>query len=230
LAGGSEAPITPSVLGGFSAMKALSHRNESPETASRPFAADRDGFVLAEGGAALVLETYTHAIKRKAPILAILAGCGNANDAGHPTAADPLGIGSADSMRMALKMADMEASSISAISPHATSTPNGDLAEYEAMCAVFGSNLASIPVFPTKCMTGHLLGAAGALEAVISIKCLLENLLPPTINTETVDSRIDSLNLLLPKTQYSVSLNSIMSHSAGFGGHNATVIFKKQLP
>jgi 3-oxoacyl-[acyl-carrier-protein] synthase II len=227
LTGGSEAPISPSVVGGFSAMKALSHLNETPELASRPFAADRGGFVLAEGGAALVLETLSHALNRNAPILAVLAGCGNANDAGHPTSADPEGIGSASSIKMALKMANLKHSEISAINPHATSTPTGDLAEYHALCSVFGKDLSGIPVFPTKCMTGHLLGAAGALEAVIAIKCLLEQLIPGTINIGTIDPHLESIPLLISGKSESIALSHVLSHSAGFGGHNASVIFSK---
>ncbi len=225
IAGGSDAPITPSVVGGFGAMKALSTKNDTPELASKPFDAHRDGFVLAEGSGALVLETLSHASRRNAPILAFLSGCGNANDAGHYTSADIDGKGTSASIKNALLMAGLSVSDIDAINPHATSTHNGDLAEYNGYYSVFGERMAEIPLSATKSMTGHLLGAAGAVEAVICVKTLMEHHIPPVTNTEIHDPEIPSGMLLLPKTLQKMEVNTILSHSAGFGGHNATAIF-----
>jgi 3-oxoacyl-[acyl-carrier-protein] synthase II len=224
VAGGSDAPITPSVIGGFGAMKALSTRNDAMVEASRPFANSRDGFVLGEGGAALVLETLSHAEKRGANILAVLSGCGNANDAGHPTAADKDGYGTSASCRMALEMAKLDASEIQLINPHATSTPNGDSAEYNGFHAVFSDLLKTIPMSATKCMTGHLLGAAGAVEAAFNVLALQNQAFPAGINHfDTEISFVNSGILLCGKTMEG-KIDHTLSHSAGFGGHNATVI------
>lgn len=224
LAGGSEAPITPSVLGGFGAMKALSTRNDESTLASRPFAADRDGFVLGEGAGAMVLERLSHAEKRGANILAVLSGCGNANDAGHPTAADDHGTGTRLSIEMALKMAELQGEEIDLINPHATSTPNGDLAEYNGISAVFRNNTGKIPMAATKSMTGHLLGAAGALEAAMNVLSIEHQMVPAGINVFPVDAAIPEDGLLLCETSRKQQVLHTLSHSAGFGGHNATVI------
>lgn len=227
IAGGSDAPITASVLGGFGAMKALSTRNDAPETASRPFASDRDGFLLGEGAGALVLETLEHAQKRGANILAILSGCGNANDAGHPTAADEQGSGTRASVQMALEMAGLKPDDISLINPHATSTPNGDYAEYNGLHAIFGSSLSSIPMAATKSMSGHLLGAAGAVEAVFSLLSLQHQCTPAGINQFETEASMVERGIRLCQNPEHQAINHVLSHSAGFGGHNATVIFSR---
>lgn len=227
LAGGSDAPITPSVLGGFGAMKALSTRNENPQTASRPFANDRDGFLLGEGAGALVLETLEHAEKRGAKILAVLSGCGNANDAGHPTAADEHGNGTSASLSMALQMAGLQPSEISLINPHATSTPNGDEAEYNGFYTVFGGHLGHIPMAATKCMSGHLLGAAGAAEAVFSILSIQHQQTPAGINHFETEAAMVERGIRLCRNPEKTTIQHVLSHSAGFGGHNATVIFSR---
>jgi 3-oxoacyl-[acyl-carrier-protein] synthase II len=226
LVGGSDAPITPSVLGGFGAMKALT-TNPDMHAASRPFAASRDGFVAGEGAGALVLETYAHAVKRNAPILAVLSGCGNANDAYHPTAAEEQGSGTYYSVYMALQMARIKPEEIGLINPHATSTPNGDLAEYNGLHRVFGSALASIPMAATKAMTGHLLGAAGALEAVCCIMSLQKQHLPSGRNIFEFEPSISERGINVCKENRSAEIRHALSHSAGFGGHNATVVFSR---
>jgi 3-oxoacyl-[acyl-carrier-protein] synthase II len=225
LAGGSEAPITPSVLGGFGAMKALSTRNDSYTEASRPFSADRDGFVLGEGAAALVLETERHALQRKAHILAYITGYGNANEAGHPTAADESGSGTAKSVKMALSWAELQAQHISLINPHATSTPNGDLAEYNGLHSVFGERLGKIPMAATKCMTGHLLGAAGAIEAIWSLLSIIEQKIPAGMNLFPLEPSIQERGIQLCTSSKPHKIEHVLSHSAGFGGHNASLIF-----
>lgn len=227
VAGGSEAAITPSVIGGFGAMKALSTEWENPSKASRPFAADRDGFLLGEGAGALILERYDHAVRRGAPILAILSGCGNANDAGHPTAAREDGAGTAASVRMALNAAQLEPHQIDLINPHATSTPNGDLAEYEGMYSVFGEVLKTLPMAATKAQSGHLLGAAGAVEAVFSILSIQHQMLPGGSASYAIDEAIAARGIALCSTPESARVQHVLSHSAGFGGHNATVIFSR---
>ena len=226
LVGGSDAPITPSVLGGFGAMKALT-TNPDMHAASRPFAASRDGFVAGEGAGALVLETYAHAIKRNAPILAVLSGCGNANDAYHPTAAEEQGSGTYYSVDMALQMARIKPEEIGLINPHATSTPNGDLAEYNGLHRLFGSALANIPMAATKAMTGHLLGAAGALEAVCCIMSLQKQHLPSGRNIFEFEPSISERGINVCKENRSAEIRHALSHSAGFGGHNATVVFSR---
>jgi 3-oxoacyl-[acyl-carrier-protein] synthase II len=225
LAGGSEAPITPSVIGGFGAMKALSTRNDAFAEASRPFSADRDGFVLGEGAAALVLETESHALQRNAPILAYLTGYGNANEAGHPTAADESGSGTDQSVRMALEWAGLKPQHISLINPHATSTPNGDLAEYNGLYRVFGERLSQIPMAATKCMTGHLLGAAGAIEAVWCLLSIIEQKTPAGINLFPLEPSIQERGIHLCSASEQRNIEHVLSHSAGFGGHNASLIF-----
>ncbi len=225
--GGSEAAVTQAGMGGFNAMHALSTRNESPETASRPFDATRDGFVLGEGGGALILEEYEHAKKRGAKIYAEVAGGGMSSDAYHMTAPHPDGIGVERVMLNCLKDAGMKPEEIDAINTHGTSTPLGDVAELKAITKVFGEHAADININSTKSMTGHLLGAAGAIEAIASILAMQHGLVPPTINHTTVDENIDpTLNLTLNKAQKR-NIDVAMSNTFGFGGHNACIIFKK---
>lgn len=225
--GGSEAAVTKAGMGGFNAMHALSTRNDSPETASRPFDATRDGFVLGEGAGALILEEYEHAKARGAKIYAEVIGGGMSSDAYHLTAPHPDGIGVERVMRNCLRDAGIEAEEVDAINTHGTSTPLGDVAELKAITNVFGIHAKDININSTKSMTGHLLGAAGAIEAIASILAMEHSLIPPTINHTTVDENIDaSLNLTLNKAQER-KVNVAMSNTFGFGGHNACVLFKK---
>lgn len=225
--GGSEAAVTQAGMGGFNAMHALSTRNESPETASRPFDATRDGFVLGEGGGTLILEEYEHAKKRGAKIYAEVAGGGMSSDAYHMTAPHPDGIGVERVMLNCLKDAGMEPKEVDAINTHGTSTPLGDVAELKAITKVFGAHAGDININSTKSMTGHLLGAAGAIEAIASILAMQHGLVPPTINHTTVDENIDpTLNLTLNKAQKR-NIDVAMSNTFGFGGHNACILFKK---
>jgi 3-oxoacyl-[acyl-carrier-protein] synthase II len=224
--GGSEATINEAGMGGFNAMHALSTRNESPETASRPFDATRDGFVLGEGAGALVLEEYEHAKARGAKIYAELAGGGLSSDAYHMTAPHPDGIGVTAVMKNCLENAGLKPEDVDAINTHGTSTPLGDVAELKAITRVFGDHAKNININSTKSMTGHLLGAAGAIEAIASILSMQHGIVPPTINHTTVDENIDSnLNLTLNKAQKR-TVNVAMSNTFGFGGHNACVVFK----
>ncbi|MGB2386352.1 MAG: beta-ketoacyl-ACP synthase II [Flavobacteriaceae bacterium] len=224
--GGSEATINEAGMGGFNAMHALSTRNESPETASRPFDATRDGFVLGEGAGALVLEEYEHAKARGARIYAELAGGGLSSDAYHMTAPHPEGIGVTAVMKNCLANAGLNPEDIDAINTHGTSTPLGDVAELKAITRVFGDHAKNININSTKSMTGHLLGAAGAIEAIASILSIQHGIVPPTINHTTVDENIDpNLNLTLNKAQKR-TVNVAMSNTFGFGGHNACVVFK----
>ncbi|MFT7666933.1 MAG: 3-oxoacyl-[acyl-carrier-protein] synthase II, partial [Patiriisocius sp.] len=214
-------------LGGFNAMHALSTRNESPESASRPFDGTRDGFVLGEGAGALILEDYEHAKARGAKIYAEVIGGGMSSDAYHMTAPHPEGIGVERVMNNCLNDAGIEAGEVDAINTHGTSTPLGDVAELKAISKVFGAHANKININSTKSMTGHLLGAAGAIEAIASILSMQHNLVPPTINHTTVDENIDpSLNLTLNKAQER-QVNVAMSNTFGFGGHNACVLFRK---
>lgn len=225
--GGSEAAVTIAGMGGFNAMHALSTRNESPETASRPFDATRDGFVLGEGAGALILEEYEHAKARGAKIYAEVAGGGLSSDAYHMTAPHPEGIGVVKVMENCLADAGLKPEDVDAINTHGTSTPLGDVAELKAISKVFGDHAKDININSTKSMTGHLLGAAGAIEAIASILAMQHNMVPPTINHSVVDEEIDpTLNLTLNKAQ-SREVNVAMSNTFGFGGHNACVIFKK---
>ncbi|MDA0317138.1 MAG: beta-ketoacyl-ACP synthase II [Bacteroidetes bacterium] len=224
--GGSEATINEAGMGGFNAMHALSTRNESPETASRPFDATRDGFVLGEGAGALVLEEYEHAKARGARIYAELAGGGLSSDAYHMTAPHPEGIGVTAVMKNCLENAGLKPEDVDAINTHGTSTPLGDVAELKAITRVFGDHAKNININSTKSMTGHLLGAAGAIEAIASILSIQHGIVPPTINHTTVDENIDpNLNLTLNKAQKR-TVNVAMSNTFGFGGHNACVVFK----
>ncbi len=225
--GGSEAAVTLAGMGGFNAMHALSTRNESPETASRPFDATRDGFVLGEGAGALILEEYEHAKARGAKIYAEVVGGGMSSDAHHMTAPHPEGIGVERVMLNCLRDANLKPEEVDAINTHGTSTPLGDVAELKAISKVFGDHAKDININSTKSMTGHLLGAAGAIEAIASILAMKHSIVPPTINHSTVDENIDpSLNLTLNKAQKR-EVNVAMSNTFGFGGHNACVLFKK---
>ncbi len=225
--GGSEAAVTIAGMGGFNAMHALSTRNDSPATASRPFDATRDGFVLGEGAGALILEEYEHAKARGAKIYAEVLGGGLSSDAYHMTAPHPEGIGVVKVMENCLENAGLKPEDVDAINTHGTSTPLGDVAELKAISKVFGTHAANININSTKSMTGHLLGAAGAIEAIASILAMEHSLVPPTINHTVVDENIDpSLNLTLNKAQER-EVNVAMSNTFGFGGHNACVLFKK---
>ncbi len=225
--GGSEAAVTIAGIGGFNAMHALSTRNESPETASRPFDATRDGFVLGEGAGAIVLEEYEHAKARGARIYAEVLGGGMSSDAHHMTAPHPEGIGVIAVMRHCLENAGVSPAEVDHINTHGTSTPLGDVAELKAITEVFGEHAKNININSTKSMTGHLLGAAGAIESISAILAMEHGIIPPTINHNTSDDNIDSnLNLTLNKAQKR-TVNVAMSNTFGFGGHNACVLFKK---
>ncbi len=227
VSGGSEAAVTIAGMGGFNSMHALSTRNDSPETASRPFDATRDGFVLGEGAGALVLEEYEHAKARGAKIYCEVGGGGMSSDAYHLTAPHPDGIGVMAVMTNCLRDAHMKPEDVDHINTHGTSTPLGDVAELKAISAIFGDHAKNININSTKSMTGHLLGAAGAIEAIASILALQHGIIPPTINHEVVDENIDpSLNLTLNKAQKR-DIRVAMSNTFGFGGHNACVLFKK---
>ena len=227
ITGGSEATINEAGVGGFNAMHALSTRNESPKTASRPFDASRDGFVLGEGAGALVLEEYEHAVARGANIYAELVGGGLSSDAHHMTAPHPDGIGVTAVMKNCLADAGLNAEDVDAINTHGTSTPLGDVAELKAISRVFGAHAKNININSTKSMTGHLLGAAGAIEAIASIMTMQYGIVPPTINHENHDDNIDpELNLTLNVAQKR-EVNVAMSNTFGFGGHNACIVFKK---
>jgi 3-oxoacyl-[acyl-carrier-protein] synthase II len=225
--GGSEAAVAIAGMGGFNAMHALSTLNESPETASRPFDATRDGFVLGEGAGALVLEEYEHAKARGAKIYAEVVGGGLSSDAHHMTAPHPEGLGVERVMLNCLRDAGITPEQVDAINTHGTSTPLGDVAELKAIVKVFGDHAPNININSTKSMTGHLLGAAGAVEAIASIMAMNHSLVPPTINHTTVDENIDPrLNLTLNKAQER-DITYAMSNTFGFGGHNACVLLKK---
>ncbi len=223
--GGSEAPITPMGLGGFDSMKALSARNDEPEKASRPFDAQRDGFVMGEGGATLVLEELEHALKRGAKIYAEIVGIGYTADAFHLTAPAEGGEGAVRSMRRALKDASIEPQAVDYINVHGTSTPLGDIAENTAIKTTFGEHAKKLNISSTKSMTGHLLGAAGAIEAIAAIMACKTDTIPPTINQETPDPACD-LNYT-PNVAAQRTVNYALSNTFGFGGKNATVIVKK---
>ncbi|MCF6279027.1 MAG: beta-ketoacyl-ACP synthase II [Flavobacteriaceae bacterium] len=225
--GGSEAAVTMAGIGGFNAMRALSTRNDDPATASRPFDQNRDGFVLGEGAGALILEEYEHAIARGAKIYAEVGGGGMSADAHHITAPHPEGLGAKNVMINCLDDAGLKPEDIDAINVHGTSTPLGDIAETKAIKHVFGEHAYSLNINSTKSMTGHLLGAAGAVEAIASIMSIVKGIVPPTINHSTEDETIDNkLNLTLNKLQKR-DVKVAMSNTFGFGGHNVCVLFKK---
>ncbi|MEM6316662.1 MAG: beta-ketoacyl-ACP synthase II [Bacteroidota bacterium] len=225
--GGSEAVTTMTGIGGFNAMKALSTRNEEYKTASRPFDKDRDGFVLGEGGACLILEEYEHAKARGAKIYAEVVGGGMTADAHHMTAPHPEGLGARNVMKLALADAKMNLEEINYVNVHGTSTPLGDTAEAKAIKEVFGDHAYALNISSTKSMTGHLLGAAGAVEAVAGILAIKDGFIPPTINHFTDDPELDNrLNFTFNEAQEK-PVNAMLSNTFGFGGHNASVIFKK---
>lgn len=227
LAGGSEAAICESGIGGFNAMHALSTRNDSPETASRPFDKDRDGFVLGEGAGCLVLEDYEHAKKRGATIYAEIIGAGMSADAHHITAPHPEGLGAKAVMESALRDAHINPQDLDYINVHGTSTPLGDVAELKAIKSVFGDDAYNLNISSTKSMTGHLLGAAGVIETLAIILAVRENIVPPTINHFTDDPAIDpKLNLTFGQAQEK-EIDIALSNTFGFGGHNASVVVRK---
>jgi 3-oxoacyl-[acyl-carrier-protein] synthase II len=225
--GGSEAAINVMGVGAFNAMHALSTRNDDPLTASRPFDKDRDGFVMGEGGGALIFEDMEHAVARGAKIYAEVAGAGMSADAYHITAPHPEGLGALNAMRSALRDAGMTINDIDHVNTHGTSTPLGDIAETAALARLFGEHSSEVFVNSTKSMTGHLLGAAGAVEAMASIFAIQYNIVPPTINHFTDDPEVDqSLTYVFNKAKHT-TVNTALSNTFGFGGHNATLIFKK---
>ncbi|MCO4806159.1 MAG: beta-ketoacyl-ACP synthase II [Flavobacteriales bacterium] len=228
ISGGSEAAINESGIGGFNAMHALSTRNDSPETASRPFDADRDGFVMGEGAGCMVLEEYEHAVARGAKIYAEICGGGMSADAHHITAPHPDGLGALNVMRAALEDDDsLTPESIEYVNVHGTSTPLGDLSELKAIKGVFGDHAYDMNISSTKSMTGHLLGAAGVIESIATVLAVKNDIVPPTINHFTDDDGIDGkLNLTFHKP-HERTINAALSNTFGFGGHNASVIFKK---
>lgn len=226
VSGGSEAAINEAGLGGFSSMQAVSTRNDDPQTASRPFDRDRDGFVMGEGGGALILEEYEHAVKRGAHIYCEVVGTGMTADAHHLTAPHPEGHGARRVMEKALKEAGLDVSEVDYINVHGTATPLGDIAETKAIISVFGEHAYKLNISSTKSMTGHLLGAAGAVEAIACIKAIENQIVPPTINHFNDDPELDSrLNLTFNTAQKRV-VKVALSNTFGFGGHNASVIFK----
>ncbi|MBL0145507.1 MAG: beta-ketoacyl-ACP synthase II [Chitinophagaceae bacterium] len=227
ITGGSEAVISAAGLGGFNAMKALSERNDDPKTASRPFDKDRDGFVMGEGSGVLVLESLEHALARGAKIYCEIAGGGATADAYHITAPHPEGLGANNVMKAALKDAGMQPEAIDYINVHGTSTPLGDIAETKAIKTVFGEHAYNLNISSTKSMTGHCLGAAGALEALACIMAVTKDIVPPTINHFTDDPELDpKLNFTFTTAQHR-TVNAALSNTFGFGGHNASVIVKK---
>ncbi|MEM8894639.1 MAG: beta-ketoacyl-ACP synthase II [Bacteroidota bacterium] len=227
VSGGSEAAVVEAGIGGFNAMKALSERNDSPETASRPYDKERDGFVLGEGGGALIIEELKHAKARGAKIYAEIIGGGMSADAYHLTAPHPEGVGIIQVMKNALEDAHISASEVDYINTHGTSTPLGDVGELKAILEVFGEHTYNLNISSTKSMTGHLLGAAGAIEAIAGILAVKNGAIPPTINHFTDDENVDSkLNLTFNKAQER-EVNVAVSNTFGFGGHNTSIIFKK---
>ena len=227
IAGGSEACVYEPGIGGFNAMMALSTRNDDPKSASRPFDKDRDGFVMGEGGGAIVIEEYEHAIKRGAKIYAEIVGGGLTADAHHITAPHPEGLGAHNVMRLAIEEAEIPVTDVDYINVHGTSTPLGDIAETKAIKALFGKHAYSLNISSTKSMTGHLLGAAGVIESIACIMAVKDNVVPPTINHFTDDPDIDNkLNLTFNKAQKR-TVNYALTNTFGFGGHNASVLFKK---
>lgn len=225
--GGSEAPVILPAIGGFSSMRALSSRNDDPKTASRPFDKDRDGFVIAEGAGALIFEEYEHAVARGAKIYCEVAGGGMSADAYHLTAPHPEGKGAITSMRLALEDAGIGVEDVDYLNAHGTSTPLGDVAELVAVQRLFGENAYKMNISSTKSMTGHLLGATAAIEALACVFAITKGIVPPTINVEQVDPAIDpKLNLTLGTAQKR-EVKVAMSNTFGFGGHNSTMVFRK---
>ncbi len=227
ITGGSEASINETGIGGFNAMKALSENNENPQAASRPFDAHRDGFVLGEGAGAIVVEELEHALHRGVKIYAEVIGGGMAADAYHVAATHPEGLGAILSITDALEDADLQPADVDYINMHATSTPIGDLSEATAVSRIFADHLDTLDISATKSMTGHLLGAAGVIEAITSILSINHSLIPPTINLDEVDEKIPKGLHLTPNQAKSKTVNVAMSNTFGFGGHNAIALFKK---
>ncbi|MBN1596714.1 MAG: beta-ketoacyl-ACP synthase II [Bacteroidales bacterium] len=227
ITGGAEAAINEPGVGGFNAMQAISTNNDEYKSASRPFDVNRDGFVIGEGAGALILEEYEHAKKRGAKIYCELIGGGLAADAYHLTAPHPDGIGAANVMRFTLEDAGMNPDELDYINAHGTATPRGDIAETKAVVNVFGSHAYKLNISSTKSMTGHLLGAAGAIEAIASILAIVNGVIPPTINLNNIDPEIDSKLNLTPNTAQERPVNSALSNTFGFGGHNTSAIFRK---
>ena len=226
VAGGSEAAVTECSIGGFGSMQALSFRNDDPTTASRPFDKDRDGFVLAEGAAAIILEELEHAKSRGAKIYAELTGCGLSADAYHITASHPEGLGAYDAMRQAVEESQMRLEDVDHINTHGTSTPIGDISEPKAIARLFGEHAKSINLNSTKSMTGHLLGAAGSVEAIATILAIKEGVIPPTINHFTDDPNIEPLNFTFNKA-VKRNIDFALSNAFGFGGHNVSLAFRR---
>ena len=226
ITGGSEAPIIPSGIGGFSSMQALSTRNDDPKTASRPFDKDRDGFVLGEGAGSLILEELEHAKARGAKIYAEITGCGLTADAYHIAASHPEGLGAMNAMRLAIEDSGMKITDVDHINTHGTSTPIGDISEPKAVVALFGEHAKNITLNSTKSMTGHLLGAAGAVEAIATILAMKNDIIPPTINHFTDDPNIAPLDFSFNKATHR-RVNFALSNTFGFGGHNACLAFRK---
>ncbi|MFD2523852.1 beta-ketoacyl-ACP synthase II [Emticicia soli] len=227
ISGGSEAAITQAGIGGFNGLRAMSERNDDPATGSRPYDKDRDGFVLGDGGAALILEEYEHAVARGAKIYCEIVGGGMSSDAYHITAPHPEGFGAFLSMQDALEDANMKPEEVDYINTHGTSTPLGDPQEIKAIEQLFGDHTYSMSISSTKSMTGHLLGAAGAVESIAAILAIQHQVVPPTINLFNIDESIDPRIDLTPNVAKSKKIDVVLSNCFGFGGHNATLIFKK---
>lgn len=227
ITGGSDSPITEAAMGGFNALKALSTRNENPTSASRPFDVERDGFVMGEGAAALILEEYEHAKKRGAKIYGEVVGAAMTADAYHLTATHPEGAGASQCMKFALEEAGLTMQEVDYLNAHATSTPTGDLSEIKAIARLLDGNFENLHISATKSMTGHLLGAAGAIEAIFSVKAINEGIVPPTINTENLDPAIPEGIQIVTKNAIEKKVKVALSNTFGFGGHNASVVFKE---
>ena len=225
--GGSESPITEASMGGFSSMKAMSTRNDAPETASRPFDPERDGFVMGEGAGALILEEYEHARKRGAHIYAEIVGAAMTADAYHMTATHPEGLGAARAMQIALAEAGINAGDVDYLNAHATSTPVGDISEIKATISVFGSKPDKLAISATKSMTGHLLGGAGAIESILCIKAINNGIIPPTINTRVIDPGIPGQLDIVFGSAREKKVDIALNNTFGFGGHNSIVAFRK---
>jgi 3-oxoacyl-[acyl-carrier-protein] synthase II len=227
VSGGSEAPITPASFGGFSALKAMSAHNSEPAVASRPFDVNRDGFVMGEGAGALILEEYEHAVKRGAHIYGEITGASMTADAYHMTATHPEGIGASKAMQLALKEANITISDVDYLNAHATSTSVGDLSEINAVLSLTGTEKTKLKISATKSVTGHLLGAAGAVEAIICLLSIRDSVIPPTINTTVLDPAIPENLTIVTKEAMPSKVNVAMSNTFGFGGHNSIVVFQK---
>ncbi|MBG6131656.1 3-oxoacyl-[acyl-carrier-protein] synthase II [Aquimarina sp. EL_43] len=227
ITGGSEAPITEASIGGFNAMRAMSTRNDNPSEASRPFDSERDGFVMGEGAGALVIEDLDHAKKRGAKIYAEIIGASMTADAYHMTATHPEGLGAAKAIELALHEAKINPEEVDYLNTHATSTPVGDLSEIKAITKIYGNAPENLKISATKSMTGHLLGAAGAIESILCVKAINEGIVPPTINTNTIAKEIPGNLNIITKEAITGTINIAMNNTFGFGGHNAIAIFKK---